>query len=394
MEPIPDDGLQRRTWLIVGVLSLVVVLVGVGVAFAILTNRTPANKAPSFSPAEETSSAPSVSTLATSSGESSTSVTTTPTSATDATTTATTSVGQIVRSGQIAFRQGGSIWVAGEDGSAAKKVTESASGSFSLSPDGRTLVVRGPSAAVDRPVLIDIATGARAQLIQAIDMPTWAPDSSWLAYTAGTAAVGYTIRRVDRDGSDDSLLVSVAAQPQISTDGARVAYTKSPQSLSTDPVRVMDLVDRSTHTVPNAQGATHFAWAAGGVLYFVKHSLSTGTGWLGKAEKELAKSSVVASLPLDANMGPGVLLPNPLGSKVLFAMEGDDGRSKMYLADVATKKISALATRRDAYPQKWLLDGTGLLYIDGNAIEKETPALYRMNIDGSHKTVVIQDVRL
>jgi Tol biopolymer transport system component len=394
MEPIPDDGLQRRTWLIVGVLSLVVVLVGVGVAFAILTNRTPANKAPSFSPAEETSSAPSASTLTTSSGESSASVTTTPTSATDATTTATTSVGQIVRSGQIAFRQGGNIWVAGEDGSAAKKVMESASGSFSLSPDGRTLLVRGPSAAVDRPVLIDVATGVTAQLIQAIDMPTWAPDSSWLAYTAGTAAVGYTIRRVDRDGTDDSLLVSGAAQPQISTDGARVAYTKNAQTMSTDPVRVMDLVDRSTHTVPNAQGAAHFAWAAGGVLFFVKHSLSTGTGWLGKAEKQLEKSSVVASLPLDANMGPGVLLPNPLGSKVLFAMEGDDGRSKMYLADVDGKKINALSTRRDAYPQKWLLDGTGLLYVDGNSIEKETPALYRMSIDGSHKTVVIQDVRL
>jgi Tol biopolymer transport system component len=243
-------------------------------------------------------------------------------------------------------------------------------------------------------VLIDIATGARAQLTQAIDMPAWAPDSSWLAYTAGTAALGYGIRRVDRDGSDDSLLVSGAARPQISTDGARVAYTKSLQSLSTDPVRVMDLVDRSTHTVPNAQGAVHFSWASGGVLYFVKHSTSTGTGWLGKADKELARSSVIASLPLDANMGPGRLLPSPLGSGVLFAMEGDDGRSKMYLADVAGKKIAALATRRDAYPQKWLLDGTGLLYIDGNAIEKETPSLYRMNVDGSHKTVVVQDVRL
>lgn len=394
MEPIPDDGVQRRTWLIVGVLSLVVVLIGVGVAFALLTNRTAANKAPSFSPAEETSSTPSVSTPTTSSGEASGSVTTTPTSATDATTTTTSTAGQIVRSGQIAFRQSGIIWVAGEDGSAAKKVTQSASGPFSLSPDGRTLVVRGPSAAVDRPVLIDIATGARAQLNQAIDMPAWAPDSSWLAYTAGTAAVGYTIRRVDRDGSDDLLLVSGAARPQISTDGARVAYTKSPQSLSTDPVRVMDLVDRSTHTVPNAQGALHYTWAAGGVLYFVKHSAASGTGWLGKAEKELAKSSVVASLPLDANMGPGRLLPSPLGGEVLFAMEGDDGRSKMYLADVAGKKIAALATRRDAYPQKWLLDGTGLLYVDGNAIEKETPSLYRMNIDGSHKTVIIQDVRL
>ena len=35
-EPIPDDSAQRRTWLIAGVLSIIVVLVGVGVPLLLL----------------------------------------------------------------------------------------------------------------------------------------------------------------------------------------------------------------------------------------------------------------------------------------------------------------------------------------------------------------------
>jgi hypothetical protein len=391
-EPIPDDSLQRRTWLIAGVLSIVVVLIGIGIAFAILANRTPENKAPTFSPAQETSAPPSVSTVPTSSGDASASIT--PTATADATTTTTAPVGQNVSSGQIAFRKDGAIWVAGEDGGAAKRVIDSASGSFSLSPDGRTLVVRGPNAQSDRPALVDVATAAKTPLSQAVDMPAWAPDSSWLAYTAGSASLGYSIRRIDRDGSDDALLMSQAAAPQISADGKRIACSKSLEPLATDPVRVLDLVDRATRTVPDSQGAIHYTWAAGGVLYFVRHSLTQGTGWLGKTEKDLSRSSKVASLPADANMGPGRLIPNPLGTKVLFAMEGDDGRSKMYLADVAGKQIVSLTTRLDAYPQKWLLDGTGLFYVDGNVLEKDTPTFSRMNVDGSHKTVIIRDVRL
>jgi Tol biopolymer transport system component len=388
-EPIPDDvSPRRRTWLIAGVLSLVVVLIGIGVSFAVLATRSPATKPPAFTPAEETSSSASGLAGGGVSPNASASVTPTSSSVNSASTT-TTPAGQIVRSGKIAYRLTGQIWVSGEDGSGAKAVLTNGAGRFSLSPDGLTLAVMQGNAVTDHALLVDVASGAQAQVPLSVDLPTWAPDSSWLAYTAGGAAVGYTIRRVNRDGSHDGPVVSGAAQPQISGDGKRLAYTKSLQPEPSDALRVVDLTAGAKPvTVPNAQGATRFSWAVGGSLYFARTTTATA-GWLGVAERTLTKSSVIASLPAGTDVSPSALFLSPDGSKVFFAMAGDDGYSHLYICDVAGKKIVSLTTYRDAYPVGWLLNGSGLLYIDGNVIQKETPSLNRMNLDGSHKKVVV-----
>jgi Tol biopolymer transport system component len=389
-EPIPADGVRRRTWLIVGVLSVVIVLIGAGVALALLANRTPANQSPTFTPAEETS-APPTSTITSPSADASSSVMPTATPSTESSLTSGTA--PVVRAGQIVYRKGGALWIANEDGTGARKAIESASGEFSLSPDGRTLAVKG-EASSDKPFLVDMTTGVQITVSQAVDLPVWSPDSTWIAYTAGTQALGYSVRLVNRDGTGDALLQSLAAQPQVSVDGKRIAYVSTPHTVATDKLRVLEVESRKTYTVPSADGPRSFAWGAGGVLFFSKYTSSTGTGWLGMADKTLAKSSVIASLPTDVHSAPGPLIPNPGASRVLFSMEGDDGYSKMYMADVAGKKITALANRLDAYPRRWLLNSTGFIFVDGNAIAKDKPNLDRMNADGKNKTVIVQDVRL
>lgn len=389
-EPIPEDGVQRRTWLIVGVLSVVVVLIGAGVALAVLANRTPSSKPPVYTPAEETS-VPPTSTVTSPSADASTSVLPTATPSTES--SATTGTAPVVRAGQIVYRKGGALWVSNEDGTGARKVIDSASGTYSLSPDGRTLVVKG-EASSDKPFLIDVTTGSQITLSQAIDLPVWAPDSTWVAYTAGTQALGYSVRRINADGTGEALVQSQAAQPQISVDGKRVAYVSSPHTIATDKLRVLELASRRVYTIPSADGPRSFAWGAGGVLFFSKYASATGAGWLGMVDNTLAKSSAIASLPTDVHSAPGQLIPNAAASKVLFAMEGDDGYSKMYMADVGGKTITGIANRLDAYPRKWLLNSTGFIFVDGNAIEKDTPNLDRMNTDGKNKTVIVQDVRL
>jgi Tol biopolymer transport system component len=395
-QPIPDDAAHRRVWLIVGVLSIVVILVAVG-AFAVLATRTPGNKPPAYTPAEETSA--DASSLATSASvlASGTSGSTATSGTASSTTGANsgTQPKQIVRAALVAYRKDDRIWVAKEDGTGAKAIANSHAGAFALSPDGRTLALAGgPNPATDHCVLIDVATAAQAQLPLAVDLPTWAPDSSWLAYTAGSPDVGYSIRRVDRNGSHDALLVGSGAQPEISADGKRIAYTGHIAANASDPLHVVDISARKTYTVPSAQGALHYAWSSTGVLYFVKDSMGITAGWLGSANAAMTKSSVVASLPTGTNVVPGQLFPSPDGAKILFAMVGDDGYSAMYVADVAGKKITLLSTRRDAYPVQWLLNGSGLLYVEGNAIQKETPALTRVDADGTHKKVLVTGVRL
>jgi hypothetical protein len=70
-------------------------------------------------------------------------------------------------------------------------------------------------------------------------------------------------------------------------------------------------------------------------------------------------------------------------------MTGDDGYSRISVADTAAHKITSISTRSDVYPIRWTLDGTSILYIFGNAIQNQSTSLYRMKPDGSSKTVIL-----
>jgi Tol biopolymer transport system component len=277
--------------------------------------------------------------------------------------------------------------VSGEDGTGAKRVYESTDGAFALSPDGKTLVV---SSGTSTYVLVDTTNLSQLPIAGPVDLPTWAPDSSWLAYTSRTASGTLSVRRVNRTGTGDALVVNGGARPQISPDGKHVAITQSLDPDSTDTLRVYDTVTKVLRAVPNGKGAQTFAWAPGGILYFAKDRIGTAAGWLGVTDAALTKTTVVCSLPLtDPPSSPAALYPSPDGSKVLFALTGDDGHSRMQVADVATKKLKAISTRYDAYPKGWLLDGSAVLYIEGNAVQGEATSLYRIRPDGTTRTIVV-----
>jgi len=291
----------------------------------------------------------------------------------------------------VAYRLGGQVWVANEDGSGAKAAFASASGAYALSPDGKTLVAQNGTTWV----LVTIASGVQIPLVGPVDLPSWSPDSSWLAYTSKTATGTYSVRRINRDSTGDALVITGGAEPQIAPDGTRVAFTKSVDPAATDPLQVYDTATKVLRKVPGADGAQEFAWAPGGVLYFAKDGNGSVGGMLGTVDKTLSKSSVIASLPVgDPPVSPGMLFPSPDGSKVLFALTGDDGYSRLQIADAAAKKVTALHTVYDAYPKGWLLDGSKVLYIDGNAIQNEATSLYRIRPDGTGRTKVVSGAGL
>ncbi|HEY5505889.1 MAG TPA: hypothetical protein VIK83_00190, partial [Coriobacteriia bacterium] len=278
------------------------------------------------------------------------------------------------------------------DGSGAKAVFASASGDYALSPDGKMLVV---AQSVSTYALVNTASGAQLELVGPIELPSWSPDSSWLAYTAGSAITGYSVRRVNRDATGDALVVTHAAKPQIARDGKRVALTTSLDPGGSDPLQVYDISTKVLRRVPDGEGAENFAWAPSGVLYFAKDSSGTVAGSLDVANSALSKSSVVARIPAsDPPASAGALYPGPDGSKVLFALTGDDGYSRLQIADVAAKKITSPTTLYDEYPKGWLLDGSAVLYIHGNAIQNEKTSLYRMRPDGTKRTIVVSGAGL
>jgi hypothetical protein len=100
--------------------------------------------------------------------------------------------------------------------------------------------------------------------------------------------------------------------------------------------------------------------------------------------REMASSSRQAPLPTRTWAGGR---SSPLG--LAPSRGGDDGRPHAPLTWCG--KISRHHAARCLSSELAATDGNVLMR---TAPLRETPALYRMNIDGSHKTVVIQDVRL
>lgn len=394
--PLPDDRTERmRTVLISGIVVLALVVVGLG-AWAIFRPKPKGPGQVTYTPAEETTaSASATSSVIASETTASQGATE---SGANGPSTLSSSPGAPVRAAKIAFLLGSAIFVADEDGTGGKEVVSQADPNsvFSLSPDGRTLaVVSGMPQVL---TLVDVATSQVTTIPGAIpELPDWAPDSSWVAYTAGSAG-SFSARRVNRDGTGDALLASPGANPEVSPDGTRVAYVKSGQAGLGDPLAVVDVATLKSKQVPKSEGSLHWAWATDGSLYFVQAGKTTGSGVVGVADASLSTARVIGEIPgTNAPAAPGDLYPSPNSKKVLLTLIGDDGYSRMFMMDVASGKVTqfpALPVRHDQAPLGWTLDGKYVLYVEGNAIQNDEPSLWRANADGTQPRMLVHSANL
>ena len=398
---LQEKAARRRTVLIASAVAASVLLVSVGVGFALLAHR------PARTPVAGVVTSGEASENATPSGEESQVSTGTGQPLTSTTTVVTddevaTHPGTIVRSPKIAFRLGGQIFVANEDGTQAKAVYRSQSAPFALAPDASALAVAPPTSGGPA-VLVDTASGRSVAVTGAVDLPAWAPDSSWLAYTAKDASGTFSVRRIAPDGTGDALLTKPGAAPQISPDSSRVAFVKTNQSPDEDPLSVLAVATRKVTTPPRvggkriakANGALDFAWSPSGALYFAQTGGSADSGYVGLLDKSLGSGTKLTSLPTTpAGLAPDDLAFSPDGKHIVLTENGDDGYSRLVVVDVAGKRVSSLSTRRDAYPLRWTVDGKAILYIEGNAIQMEKTSLYRINPDGTRRLMVVSGAGL
>ncbi len=390
--PIPDDSARKRTVLIASVVTVAVVLVGVGIAFAVMAQRAPKAAPTVTRPVEETSSTSSAESSAASLPPSG-SVESTITSSTIGATEASSSplhTGQIVRAAKIAFRLANTVYVASEDGSGKKPIFTSAlHGKFALSPDGTTLAIVDESSTTGV-MVIDVTTGRQLRIPGAVDLPAWSPDSTWLAYTTETSSVP-SLHRIIRDGTGAELLVTPGAEPKFSADGHAIAYVASSQPIPQTP-RVFDLSTRTSKVVPGAKNSLDYAWKPDGSLYFLQAG-STGNGVISYANKALTHATKLVTLPSPSTTStvlvPAGLLPSPDGTRIVLTDTGDDGYSRMLAVTVATGQINSLTTHFDAYPWEWTADGKAILYVLGNALQGEKTSLYRMAPDGSGNRMIV-----
>jgi len=287
-------------------------------------------------------------------------------------------------SGSIAYRRDGWVCVVTEDGADERRVAESDSGAFTLSPDGGTLaLIDGGSG---RLVLVDVDSGDRVSVGPAADdPPAWAPDSGWLVYTAP----GSRVMRVDRSGAAATLLMA-GTMLAVSPDGRAV-------------VAVIDAARRGEIVV----------WQDGDMRRYITSAPVSGvcctdervyygsgpdaSGEVSLRSMRLDGRGDRAELTRAQSARPVAyadLLRSPDGSWVCFAERGDDGYSRAFALPAAGGRLVELSGRRDCYPLMWSGDGSAVYLIEGNAMQGEPTWLVSVILgDGMRRALVDLGVR-
>lgn len=284
------------------------------------------------------------------------------------------------RAALVAYRRDGALCVASEDGSGARTLLPSASGAFALSPDG-TIV-----AAVDDNGVLWLHAVAGGQPVRVgaaePETPAWAPDSSWLVYTAP----GPKVMRVGRDGADGQALMA-GRMPAVAADGGSVVAV-SP--VSRDPAV---LVWRGAAVARHTVSAPVTGVACDGVRIYLGTAPSSASGATlrsvtldGKDGRVLVGGTQAMDDASFVSLGV-----SPDGVWLAYACHGDDGRSEVYALRLAGGDPVRISGRRDSYPLQWGATPGAFYLIEGNALQGETSSLVSVTLPAGTGRLVVPD---
>lgn len=284
------------------------------------------------------------------------------------------------RAALVAYRRDGALCVASEDGSGARTLVPSASGAFALSPDG-TIV-----AAVDDNGVLWLHAVAGGQPVRVgaaePETPAWAPDSSWLVYTAP----GPKVMRVGRDGADGQALMA-GRMPAVAADGGSVVAV-SP--VSRDPAV---LVWRGADVARHAVSVPVTAVASDGQRVFLGTAPADSSGaTLRSITMEGEDERVLVRGPRDASLVS--LSVSPDATWLAYARHGDDGRSELHVLSLDDLESAQVSGRRDSYPLQWGATPGSLYLIEGNRLQGETSSLVSVTLPGGTRRLIVPDASL
>jgi len=284
---------------------------------------------------------------------------------------------------RIAYRLGGSVYVADPDGTDAVRAAASDSGVFSVSPDGRTLaLVDGAAGTL---ALFDLATGTRTAVGPANqEMPVWPLSSAWVVYSTGSGT-STQVRRIDRDGRNAKTLFT-GGEATVSPDGSVVCGIA--HAVSGASTVVVYRANRAS-SLPVAGYPTDVVCTAARVFYSLAgddgadssiHSMALGGG----DDRTIREGPQAGS-----RVSFQDLCLKPDGARIAFTETGDDGYSRLFVMAPDGSASRSLSVRRDDYPVCWGCDGR-FYFIEGNAIQGEATKLMGVAADGTGRAVIIE----
>ena len=393
--PIPTDN-ERRLHIAVIAVAAVVAVAMVAAAAWSLTRPRPVRELPTgtFTPAQETSAS------ATTTGGIA-SRTSTPTQATSSSSESTHAQASqestrgtvIIDAHKIAYRIARALFVANEDGTGARAAYGTSS-AYALSPDGLNVAsIEGGELAVvgvgRRPASkADLTPGTPAEDVT----PVWTPDSSGVLFVrTDKQGVPSVWRYILSAGT--SVRVGPGSGMAVSPDGGTTVAL--PIEATDSPVLAVWRSDGRAYAITVPSGDPVAVALANDRIY-VSTMSSAGAAALwslsldGKQRKQLAGASSAGS----TSATYGQLLLSPDGHRLLYTVESDDGYSRILVVPVGGGSPVAISKRRDGYPLKWTADGKHILFIEGNAYQGQTTALWRSDLTGHQRKELVKQANL
>ncbi len=292
----------------------------------------------------------------------------------------------------MAYRLDGSLWVAREDGTDPAEVAPYREGPFSLSPDGTMLAVASGGVMV----IVRVETGAVTTIGPAEHTrPAWASDSSAVLYVRGAPDAGGTqeVWRVPASGIGARRVLQGHA-PRVAHDGTVVALPASAGTGSAGASGFVWIVRPSSMPVRvSTPGAVTSADVSGGRVVYatVASEGDAGGPAIWSVRFDGSDTRRIAQAPAaDRPFGYTDVCLSPDGTHVMATMTGDDGYSRTQIVCMGTGRVTQLSVRRDTYPIGWSSDGTGVLFVEGNAFQGEPTAVLGASRDGTGRRVLVE----
>lgn len=279
----------------------------------------------------------------------------------------------------VAYRREGWLCVAGEDGTGERRVAVSASSAYALSPDGRTLAfVDGEPATLQ---LADVGSGAIAGLGPA--------EHERVAWTADSAAIIYA--------APEGILMRKIANPKGATrvfSGPLIGIAADGSIVGMDADGTIAVWKAGTVRHVTVRGMTTLA-VGGNQLFIAVEDPGTGETSITRTNLDGSRpTTLVSAMRASRAAVFGDLVPSRDGSWLVYTERSDDGYSRMFAVPGAGGSPTSLCVRRDCYPLGWTVDGSSVLFIEGNAIQHDPTALMRVDPDGGSRRLLVQGAGL
>jgi|GEM_PF-2150925 len=296
----------------------------------------------------------------------------------------------IVRS--IAFHIGRTLYIASEDGSHRTPMHVTGT-NYALSPDGRTV------AAVEKGKLVVAMVGehllasspVKPGLAAEAQAPVWLPDSSAVLFIRASGSGAPRVWRYDL-GTGASSEVDYGTGVALSPDG-RMMATLPAEDVAVPVVSVAPIGGTgATFATPSGDPV---ALAMSASRVFVSTVSASGVSQIWSyAHDGSGKKLIVGSGVEGSAATYGELMLSPDGTKLLYAADGDDGYSRLWIVPIDGGKATAISGRRDDYAIGWTRDGKSVLLIEGNTFQGQVSSLWRSDLTGRYRKQLVKGAML